>query len=69
MEGLSTYKNTFGEHMAVAVLLLALIRFRFAFPGFVMCFFSLAASLLFLSHSATAVVCGVLTLAAVRCGV
>ena len=26
--GLSTYKNTFGEYMAVAVLLLALVRFR-----------------------------------------
>ncbi|HET8888629.1 MAG TPA: O-antigen ligase family protein [Candidatus Angelobacter sp.] len=62
--GLSTYKNTFGEHMAVAVLLLALVRFR-RFPWLRYVFLLLAAGLLFLSHSATAVVCGVLTLAAV----
>ena len=62
--GLSTYKNTFGEHMAVAVLLLALVRFR-RFPWLRYVFLLIAAGLLFLSHSATAVVCGVLTLAAV----
>jgi exopolysaccharide production protein ExoQ len=62
--GLSTYKNTFGEYMAVAVLLLALVRFRrFSWLGYV--FLLIAAGLLFLSHSATAVVCGALTLAAV----
>jgi len=62
--GLSAYKNTFGEHMAVAVLLLALVRFR-RFPWLRYVFLLIAACLLFLSHSATAVVCGVLTLAAV----
>jgi exopolysaccharide production protein ExoQ len=62
--GLSTYKNTFGEHMAVAVLLLALVRFR-RFPWLRYVFLLLAAGLLFLSRSATAMVCGVLTLAAV----
>jgi exopolysaccharide production protein ExoQ len=62
--GLSTYKNTFGEYMAVAVLLLALVRFRrFSWLRYV--FLLIAAGLLFLSHSATAVVCGALTLAAV----
>ena len=62
-KGLSTYKNTFGEHMAVAVLLLALIRFRrFFWMRYVFLF--TAAGLLFLSRSATAMVCGVLSLAA-----
>jgi len=63
-KGLSAYKNTFGEHMAVAALLLALIRFRrFAWMRYVFLF--LAAGLLFLSRSATAVVCGGLSIAAV----
>jgi O-antigen ligase len=63
-KGLSTYKNTFGEHMAVAVLLLVLVRFH-RLPWLRYVFLLIAAGLLFLSHSATAVVCGVLTLAAV----
>ena len=62
--GLSTYKNTFGEYMAVAVLLLALVRFR-RFPWLRYVFLLIAAGFLFLSHSATAMVCGVLTLAAI----
>jgi exopolysaccharide production protein ExoQ len=63
-KGLSTYKNTFGEYMAVAVLLLVLVRFH-RLPWLRYVFLLIAAGLLFLSHSATAVVCGVLTLAAV----
>jgi exopolysaccharide production protein ExoQ len=62
--GLSTYKNTFGEHMAVAVLLLVLVRFR-RVPWLRYVFLLIAVGLLFLSHSATAVVCGVLSLAAI----
>jgi O-antigen ligase len=63
-KGLSTYKNTFGGHMAIAVLLLVLVTFRrFSWVRYV--FLLIAASLLFLSHSATAVVCGVLGLAAI----
>jgi exopolysaccharide production protein ExoQ len=62
-KGLSAYKNTFGEHMAVAALLLALIRFR-RFPWMRYVFLFLAAGLLFLSRSATAVVCGGLSIAA-----
>jgi exopolysaccharide production protein ExoQ len=63
-KGLATYKNTFGEHMAVAVLLLVLVRFR-RLPWLRYVFLLIAGGLLFLSHSATAVVCAVLTLAAV----
>jgi len=63
-KGLSTYKNTFGEHMAVAVLLLVLVRFR-RLPWLRYVFLLIAAGLLFLSHSATAVVCCILMLAAV----
>jgi exopolysaccharide production protein ExoQ len=63
-KGLSTYKNTFGEHMAVAVSLLVLVRFR-SLPWLRYVFVLIAAGLLFLSHSATALVCGVLALAAV----
>jgi exopolysaccharide production protein ExoQ len=63
-KGLSAYKNTFGEHMAVAVLLLVLVRFhRFSWARYV--FLLIAAGLLLLSRSATAVVCGVLGLAAI----
>jgi len=63
-KGLSAYKNTFGEHMAVAVLLLVLVRFdRFAWTRYV--FLLIAAGLLLLSRSATAAVCGVLSLAAI----
>jgi exopolysaccharide production protein ExoQ len=63
-KGLSTYKNTFGGHMAIAVLLLALVTFR-RFPWVRYVFLLIAAGLLFLSHSATAVVCGVLGLTAI----
>ena len=63
-KGLSADKNTFGEHMAVAVLLLALVRFRrFYWVRYV--FLLIAAGLLLLSRSATALVCGILGLAAV----
>jgi exopolysaccharide production protein ExoQ len=63
-KGLSRDKNTFGEHMAVAVLLLALVRFRrFYWVRYV--FLLIAASLLLLSRSATALACGILGLAAV----
>ena len=62
--GLSTYKNTFGEYMAVAVLLLVLVRFhRISWARYVFVF--IAAGLLLLSRSATALVCGVLGLAAI----
>jgi exopolysaccharide production protein ExoQ len=62
--GLSAYKNAFGEHMAIAVLLLVLVRFqRFGWLRYV--FLPMAAGFLLLSRSATAVVCGVLGVAAV----
>jgi exopolysaccharide production protein ExoQ len=62
-KGLSAYKNTFGEHVAVAVLLLVLVRFhRFDWARYA--FLIIAAGLLLLSRSATALVCGVLSLAA-----
>lgn len=63
-KGLSAYKNTFGEHMAVAVLLLVLVRFR-RFDWVRYPFLLIAAGLLLLSRSATALVCGVLSLAAI----
>ena len=63
-KGLSAYKNTFGEHMAVALVLLVLVRFhRFSWVRYV--FLPIAAGLLFLSHSATALVCGLLAIAAI----
>ena len=63
-KGLSAYKNTFGEHMAVAVSLLVLVRFhRFRWVRYV--FLLLAAGLLLLSRSAAAVVYGILSLAAI----
>lgn len=62
--GLSAYKNTFGEHMAFAFLLLVLVRFH-SLPWARYVFLPIAAGLLVLSRSATAVVCGVLALAAV----
>jgi O-antigen ligase len=63
-KGLSAYKNTFGEYMAVAVLLLVLVRFhRFSWARYV--FLLIATSLLLLSRSATALVCGGLSLAAI----
>lgn len=64
LKGLSAYKNTFGEHMAVALLLIVLIRFRH-FRWSKYAFLLIAAGLLFLSRSATAVLCGVLGLAAI----
>jgi exopolysaccharide production protein ExoQ len=61
-KGLSAYKNSFGEHMAIAVVLLVLVRFRrFDWPRYLLLF--IAAGLLLLSRSETAVVCGVLSLA------
>ena len=63
-KGLSAYKNTFGEHMAVGVLLLVLIRFRH-FRWVRYAFLLIGAGLLLLSRSATAAVCGVLSLAAI----
>lgn len=63
-KGLSAYKNTFGEHMAFALSLLVLVRFQhlsWARYGFV----AIAAGLLLLSRSATALVCGALALAAI----
>jgi O-antigen ligase len=63
-KGLSAYKNTFGEHMAVGFLLLVLIRFRhFRWTRYA--FLLIAAGLLLLSRSATAAVCGMLSLAAI----
>lgn len=63
-KGLSSYKNTFGAHMAVAVLLLVLVRFR-SFDWARWVFLLIAASLLLLSRSATAIVCGFLSLAVI----
>jgi len=63
-KGLSAYKNTFGEHMAVAVLLLVLIRFR-RLRWSRYAFLPIAAGLLFLSRSATAILCGALGLVAI----
>ncbi|MBV8206121.1 MAG: hypothetical protein JO041_04955 [Acidobacteria bacterium] len=48
-KGLSGYKNAFGEHMAVAVLLLLLVRFRSNWPRYF--FLLLAVALLGLSRS------------------
>lgn len=63
-QGLSPHKNSFGEYMAVTVALLVLVRFqRFYWTRYV--FLLIAASLLLLSQSATAVVCGILSLAAI----
>ena len=62
-KGLSAYKNTFGEYMAVAVVLLTLVRFhRFCWLRYV--FLLTAAGLLVLSRSAAALVCCVLSIAA-----
>lgn len=62
-KGLSARKNIFGEYMAVAVMLLLLVRFRqlqwlrFGFLG-------MACILLFFSHSATALVTCAMVVAA-----
>jgi exopolysaccharide production protein ExoQ len=62
-KGLSSYKNTFGEYMAVAVVLLLLVRFRhFRWLRYV--FLIIAAVLLMLSRSAGALLCCVLVVAA-----
>ena|SRR4029077_9014496 len=62
-KGLSVYKNTFGQHMAVAVALLVLVRFhRLCSLRYV--FLLTAVGLLVLSRSAAALVCCVLSLAA-----
>jgi exopolysaccharide production protein ExoQ len=54
-KGLSARKNTFGEYMAVEVVLLLLIRFRqFQWLRFV--FLGMACTLLFFSQSATSLV-------------
>lgn len=63
-KGLSTFKNTFGEYMAIAVLLLALVRFR-RFFWLRYLFLVIAAGLLFLSRSATALTCGVVALSTI----
>ena len=61
--GLSMYKNSFGEYMAVAVVLLLLVRFsRFDWLRYP--FLIAAAALLVLSHSASSLVCCVVTIAA-----
>ncbi len=61
-KGLSAYKNSFGEFMAVAVILLLLVRFRrFGWLRYV--FIASAALLLVLSRSAGALACCALTLA------
>jgi exopolysaccharide production protein ExoQ len=62
--GLSAYKNTFGEHMAFALLLLVLVRFhRLRWARYV--FLPIAGGFLLLSRSATSVVCCLLALAAI----
>lgn len=61
--GLTGFKNAFGEYMGVAVTLLLLIRFRqLRWLRYV--FLATAAVLLVLSHSANALVCCVLMVAA-----
>jgi O-antigen ligase len=61
--GLSGYKNAFGEYMAVSVILLLLVRFhQFRWLRYVFLF--TAATLLVLSHSATALLSCVLVVAA-----
>jgi O-antigen ligase len=62
--GLSAYKNTFGGHMAIAVVLLVLVRFQ-RLPWTRYVFLPIAAGLLLLSRSANAVACCVVSLAAI----
>ncbi len=63
LKGLSTHKNPFGEYMAVAFLLLLLVRFRhFAWLRYV--FLAIAGGMLLLTHSAGAVACCALAFAA-----
>ena len=61
--GLSAYKNAFGEYMAECVTLLLLVRFR-QFRWLRYAFLFAAAVLLMLSHSAGALSCCVLVVAA-----
>jgi exopolysaccharide production protein ExoQ len=61
--GLTGYKNTFGEYMAVAITLLLLVRFRY-FPWLRWLFLGAAAALVLLSRSATALLCCALVVAA-----
>jgi exopolysaccharide production protein ExoQ len=61
-KGLSAYKNTFGEYMGVAVIILLLVKFRhFRWLRYV--FLICAVAMLALSHSATAIACCVLSIA------
>jgi exopolysaccharide production protein ExoQ len=61
-KGLSAYKNSFGEYMAIAVLLLLLFRFR-RFRWLRYAFLVAAAILLLLSQSASSLFCLVLIMA------
>jgi exopolysaccharide production protein ExoQ len=63
-KGLSGHKNLFGEYMAVAVVLLLLVRFGY-FPWSRYVFLVTAAVLLVLSRSAGALLCCVLVVAAI----
>lgn len=62
-KGLSARKNVFGEYMAVAVVLLLLVRFR-SLRRLRFVFLALAGVLLFLSHSATSLASCALIVAA-----
>jgi exopolysaccharide production protein ExoQ len=62
-KGLSAYKNAFGQYMAIAVVLLLLVRFR-RFRWLRYAFLVAAASLLFLSQSAASLFSCVLLVAA-----
>jgi len=63
-KGLSSYKNTFGEHMALAIVALYFVRFhRFRWTRYLFLFSAVV--LLVLSHSATALVCCIVAVAAI----
>jgi len=64
LKGLSTHKNPFGEYMAAAFLLLLLVRFRH-FRWLRHVFLVIAGGMLLLSHSAGAVACCALSIAAI----
>lgn len=61
-KGLSAYKNAFGQYMAIAVVLLSLVRFR-QFDWLRYAFLVAAAGMLLLSQSAASVFCCVLVVA------
>ena len=62
-KGLTVHKNVFGECMAVAVVLLLLVRFR-GHRTLQRCFLVAAVGLLYLAHSITpTIACGVVVLA------